>query len=201
LDERPKPYVYVPFAQSEGGAPLDAVHLFVRTNGDPAPLLPQIQAQLRSVDPAAPVLTLATFEWQTRQLVMPQRMGATLFGVFAGLALLLAAVGIYGVASYVAALRTREIGIRIALGADRNRIRGLVLRQGAAPVAIGIGAGLGLALAASRLTAAFLRGVTPHDPLTYAAVAVLLIGIGLLATWLPARRAAGLDPVHALRVE
>jgi putative ABC transport system permease protein len=199
LNEQVKPHVYLPFAQSERGAPLDAVHLLVRANGDPAPLLPQIQARLRSVDPAAPVLTLATFEWQIRQLVMPQRMGATLFGVFAGLALLLAAVGIYGVASYVTALRAREIGIRIALGADRTRIRALVLRQGASPIAAGIAAGLVLAVLGGRLTQVFLRGVTSRDPLTYAAVVAVLGAVALSATWLPARRAAALDPIRALR--
>ena len=132
---------------------------------------------------------------------MPQRMGAAFFGAFAILALTLASIGTYGIASYVAALRTREIGIRIALGADRTRIRALVLRQGAVPVALGIAAGIGLALAAGRFAASFLRGVTPYDPLTYTAVAVLLAGIGVIATWVPARRAAALDPVRALRQE
>ena len=130
---------------------------------------------------------------------MPQRMGVTLFGVFSALALTLAAIGIYGVASYVAALRTRELGIRIALGADRARIRALVLRQGSVPVAVGVGAGLIIAAAASRLATAFLRGVPPRDPVTYAAVAALLAAIALVATWIPARRAARLDPIQALR--
>ena len=127
--------------------------------------------------------------------------GATLFGVFAALALTLAAIGIYGVASYVAQLRTREIGIRIALGADPARIRALVLRQGSIPIAAGIAAGLVLAAIGSRLASAFLRGVSARDPLTYAAVAVLLTAIALAATWLPARRAAAVDPISALRVE
>ena len=131
--------------------------------------------------------------------MMPQRMGATLFGGFALLALVLASVGIYGVAAYVAKLRTREIGIRIALGADRARIHALVLRQGAVPVAAGIVAGLLIAAAGGQLAASFLRGVTPRDPLTYAGVAVLLGVISLIATWLPARRASRLDPVRALR--
>jgi ABC-type antimicrobial peptide transport system permease subunit len=125
-------------------------------------------------------------------------MGAAFFGAFALLALTLASIGTYGVASYVAALRTREIGIRIALGADRHRIRALMLRQGAVPVALGVAAGLGLALAAGRLAAAFLRGVSPHDPATYAGVTLLLVGIVAVATWLPARRAARLDPLQAL---
>jgi ABC-type antimicrobial peptide transport system permease subunit len=142
---------------------------------------------------------VTTFEWQVRTLVMPQRMGATFFAAFAILALTLATIGIYGVASYVAALRTREIGIRIALGADRARIRTLVLRQGAVPIAVGVAAGIALAALGSRFAAAFLRDVSPRDPITYAAVALLLSVIGLAATWVPARRAAATDPVQALR--
>jgi ABC-type antimicrobial peptide transport system permease subunit len=132
---------------------------------------------------------------------MPQRMGATLFGVAAALAVTLAAIGIYGVASYVTQLRTREIGIRIALGADRARIRTLVLRQGSIPVAAGIAGGLVIAFFGSRVAAAFLRGVPPRDPLTYVLVAALLAVVALVATWLPARRAAATNPIHALRAE
>jgi ABC-type antimicrobial peptide transport system permease subunit len=126
-------------------------------------------------------------------------MGASFFGAFALLALTLASIGIYGVASYVAALRTREIGIRIALGADAGQIRRLVVRQGSMPIAAGIASGVVIAALASRSAAAFLRGVTPRDPLTYAAVAALLGSIALAATWIPARRAARLNPVTALR--
>jgi ABC-type antimicrobial peptide transport system permease subunit len=148
-----------------------------------------------------PVTNVDTFAWQVRELVMPQRMGATLFGVFAALALTLAAIGIYGVASCVAQLRTREIGIRIALGADRARIRALVLRQGAMPIAAGIAAGLVLSAAGSGIASVFLRGVSARDPLTYCAVAALVAVIATAATYVPARRAAATDPIRALRVE
>jgi putative ABC transport system permease protein len=201
LDETPAPFLYTPFAQPTGPFAMDSGTLLVRTSGELRALVPALHDQLRATDPAAPLTPITTLEWQVRKLVMPQRMGAAVFGAFALLALTLASIGTYGVASYVTALRTREIGIRIALGADRHRIRVLVLRQGAAPVALGVAAGLGLALAAGRLAAAFLRGVSPHDPATYAGVALLLVGIGTLATWLPARRAARLDPIQALRVE
>jgi ABC-type antimicrobial peptide transport system permease subunit len=157
--------------------------------------------QLRSIDRDAPIFDVSSLAWRLRDMVMPQRMGATLFGVFSLLAVTLAAIGIYGVASYVAALRTRELGIRIALGADRARIRALVLREGSIPVAAGLAAGIAIAAIASRTAAAFLRGVPPRDPLTYAAVVVLLGTIALVATWIPARRAAALDPVRALRQE
>ena len=201
LDERPEPYLYAPFAQPSGPFAMDRGTLLVRTSGDVRALLPLLAGELHAIDPDAPVSAPASFEWRVRRLVMPQRMGAAFFGAFALVALTLAAIGIYGVASYVAALRTREIGIRIALGADRTRIRALVLRQGALPIAAGIAAGLGLALPASRFAATFLRGVTPHDPATYGGVTALLALIAMIATWVPARRAASVDPVRALRQE
>jgi ABC-type antimicrobial peptide transport system permease subunit len=199
LDETPEAFVYRPLVQPAGPFGLSSSVLVVRTAGDLKPLLASLRDEIRAVDPAVPVSNVNTFAWQVRALVMPQRMGATLFGVFALLALTLAAIGIYGVVSYVAQLRTREIGIRIALGADRARIRALVLRQGAIPIAAGIVLGLLLAMAGSRLAASFLRGVSARDPLTYVSVAALLGAIAFLATWLPARRAAELDPIRALR--
>lgn len=199
LDEDPVPFVYLPFGQAEGGATVSPAFLFVRAGGDAEALLGPLSEQLRAIDRDAPVYDVTTFAWRVRELIMPQRMGATLFGLFSALALTLAAIGIYGVASYVAALRTRELGIRIALGADRARIRALVLRQGSIPVAAGLATGLVIAAIASRAAAAFLRGIPPRDPLTYAAVAVLLAAVALIATWIPARRAAQLDPIQALR--
>lgn len=139
LDEKPEAFVYRPLAQPAGPFGLNSSVLVVRTAGDETALLPALRESIRAVDPAVPVANLNTFTWQVRGLVMPQRMGATLFGVFGALALTRAAIGIYGVASYVTQLRTREIGIRIALGADRAHIRALVLRQGSIPIAVGIG--------------------------------------------------------------
>jgi len=199
LDEPAMPFLYLPFGQTPGPFGLMRASLLVRTSGDVHALVPQLRDELRAADADAPISSLNTFEWQVRKLVMPQRMGVTLFALFSALALTLASVGIYGVASYVAALRTRELGIRIALGADRTSIRALVLRQGAVPIASGIAAGLVAAGLASRGAVAFLRGVPPRDPMTYAVVAVLLAGIAFLATWIPARRASRLDPVQALR--
>ncbi len=201
LEEKPEPFLYAPFAQPTGPFAMDHGTLLVRTSGDVRALAEAVREQLRATDPSAPLSSVTTFEWQVRKLVMPQRMGASFFGAFALLALTLATIGIYGVASYVAALRTREIGIRIALGADRSRIRSLVLLQGSVPIAAGIGAGLVAAAFASRLAAAFLRGVSPRDPLTYAAVVALLVSVGVAATWIPARRASRVDPVQALRAE
>lgn len=199
LDETPEPFIYLPFAQEQRGGTLGSAHLLVRTTGDAEALLGPISEQLRAIDPDAPVYDVSTFAWRVRQLVMPQRMGVMLFGAFSALELILAAIGIYGVASYVAALRTRELGIRIALGADRARIRALVLRQASVPVAAGLVTGLAIAAAGSQVAAAFLRGVPPRDPVTYALVTTGLAAIALVATWIPARRAAQLDPIRALR--
>ena len=199
LDEDALPFIYLPFMQDEEGAPRSTAHLLVRTSGDAEHLLGPLADQLRALDRDAPIFDVSSLAWRLRDLVMPQRMGATLFAGFSTLALILAAIGIYAVASYVAALRTRELGIRIALGADRRSIRALVLRQASVPVAVGLASGLIAAAIASQAASAFLRGVPPRDPLTYAAVAALLAAIALGATWIPARRAAGLDPVKALR--
>jgi ABC-type antimicrobial peptide transport system permease subunit len=128
-------------------------------------------------------------------------MGAALLGFFSLLALCLATVGIYGVASYVATLRTREIGIRMALGADRQAIGRLVLLQGTGPIALGIAAGVALALWAARFATAFVYDISPWDPMTFVAVTVLLAMLALVASYLPARRAARVDPVTALRCE
>ncbi len=201
LDDEPAPYLYQPFVHLGPRDPVDSAHLLVRTSGDAESILGSLDAQLRSLDADAPVYAVTTFAWRVRQLVMPQRMAVTLFGVFSALALTLAAIGIYGVASYVTTLRTREIGIRIALGADRAGIRRLMLRQGSSPIIAGMIGGLAVSALGSRLVASFLRGVTPHDPLTYLSVTILLGAAALLATWLPARRAARLDPMTALRNE
>ena len=180
-----------------------------RTAGSGAPVRPDERRRDRAARTAAgraqkpgprrAGLHVTTFAWRVRQLIMPQQMGGTLFGVFSSLAVVLAAIGIYGVASYVAALRTREIGIGIALGADRSRIRTMVIRDGIGPVVAGVVAGLVLAWLGSGLAGSFLRGVTPYNPLTYAAVTLFFGCVAMAATWIPARRAAQLEPMSALR--
>lgn len=204
LREAPAAQLYLAFDQwLEGprGIGIDTAHLFVKTSGEPDALVPLVRDQLRALDPELPILSVGRFDEAIAQLTMPQRMGVTLFTLFSALALALATVGIYGVSTYVAALRTREIGVRIALGATRTTVRRLVLRQGARPVIAGILVGLALALYAGRTAKAFLVEVSPLDPLTFVTVTVLLGTVALAASYLPARRASRIEPVAALREE
>jgi ABC-type antimicrobial peptide transport system permease subunit len=201
LGEQRVPYVFYPFDQAVGGlrGVGDPAHLLVRTSGDPRDLLGALAAQLRSIDPHMPLYDVMPFTEHVRELVMPQRMGATLLALFSVLALSLSSVGIYGVASYVAQMRTRELGIRMVLGAGRADVRRLVLTHGIAPALCGVVVGMALALWAARFARAFLHDVSAADPVTFSAVPVLLMLVAIAATWLPARRAARLDPVAALR--
>ena len=202
LGEEPFPYVFFPFDQDIGfGSLLAPAHVFLRTTGDPSEVLAAVRDRLRALDPQVPVFDLQPLTFHVRELVLPQRMGSVLLGFFSLLALSLATIGIYGVASYVVGLRMREIGIRIALGADRRTIGRLVLLQGSLPVAAGIVIGIGLALWASRFIAALVYDVSPWDPATFVAVTFVLASLALAATYVPARRAARVDPVTALRYE
>jgi putative ABC transport system permease protein len=200
-----EPFAYLAFDQwlaGRGSIATEPAHLFVRArSGEPSDVVPLVREQLRAIDPDLPVYDVVPFEQRVAALVMPQRMGVTLLGSFSVLALALAAVGIYGVASYVAALRTREIGIRMALGSDRRAVSALMIRQSAPPIAAGLLLGAGLALWAGPVAAAFLYDVSPRDPLTLAGGAALLTVLAVFATYVPARRAARIDPVRALRVE
>ena len=196
------PLVYLAYEQSLDGpesVALDAAHLLVRTTGDSDAALPLIREQLRALDDDVPLYDIERFDERVAVLLMPQRMGVTLFALFSALAVTLAAVGIYGVASYAAATRTREIGLRIALGASQQSVRRLVIADGARPVMFGIVIGLGLALYGSRSVTAFLYGISRFDPLTFVTVPVALAAIALAATYIPARRASRIAPVDALR--
>ncbi len=204
IGEKNQPFVYLAFQQwlqVRETVAIDPAHLFVRfkQGGDDGPSL--VRDRLRAIDPQLPLYDVRPFAERVRGLLMPQRLGVTLFLFASSLALTLAVVGIYGVARYIATTRTREIGVRIALGATRRGITMMVLAEGARPVAVGIIAGLAVALASARFLRAFLLGVGPLDPVTFAAVTLLMATIAAAATYLPARRAARVEPVSALRTE
>ena len=176
-------------------------YLVIRTAGSPAALAQAAAGVVRRFDASLPVTHLTTLEELTSDAVSPRRFSTFLLGVFAGLALLLATMGIYGVMSYVVSLRTNEIGIRIALGAKPADISRLVVGCGAQLAFAGVGLGLVGAFALTNLIANLLYGVKPTDPLTFGVVALLLVSVALLACYVPARRATRVDPIVALRYE
>jgi predicted permease len=189
--------VWWPYAQF----PRWGVFLVVRTSGDPAAAIRPAQARLRRLDP-----NLQTGRWATLDELLDTRLREPRFttllvALFAGVAALLAAVGIYGLLSYGVARRTREIGVRLALGAGRGRIEAGVVGGAVRLALAGLALGLAGSAAAARTLSSLLHGVAPLDPWTYAGVALLFLGVAVLASWVPARRAGGLDPVTALRQE
>jgi putative ABC transport system permease protein len=175
--------------------------LVVRTSSDPMNLLPAVQTQISAVFKDVPAFDVRTMEQWLADSLAGRRFSMVLLGLFAALALLLAAVGIYGVVSYAAAERTHEICIRMALGATRRSVLLLVIRNGLVLTAVGVAFGLAGALALTRLLESLLYDVKPTDPLTFGAVALLLMGVTLLACFIPARRATKVDPMVALRYE
>lgn len=199
LEARPDPAIYIPLPQNTWPNAVRNSSLVIRTAGDPNNYRATLRAALRAVDPALPLTQLKTMEEILTESVAQRRFNTALLTVFAVIAGLLAAVGIYGVMSYLVAQRTHELGIRMALGAQRGDIIKLVAGGGAKLAAAGIAAGLALTLATTRLLAGLLYGVSALDPMTFAATALLLAGVALLAAYLPARRAAGTDPLAALR--
>ena len=175
--------------------------LLVRTEGEPTTLLPSIRTAIRSIDPQLPIFGTRTMEEAVAASLGTQRLSATLIGGFSILALFLAALGLYGVLAYSVTQRTREIGIRIALGSPRSGIYGLIVRRAMMMVGLGIFAGVALAIGCGPLIRHFVYGVAPYDPATIISVAALLTAIAILACLLPARRATLVDPIQALRSE
>lgn len=173
----------------------------IRTDRPLAGLLPLMRARMRSIDPALPLYQVQTLETLFDSYLDNRRGVMLLLGGFACIALLLAAVGIYGMLAYDVSQRTREIGIRGAIGASRAQITGLILRQGLTKAGIGIALGLVGALFLTRFMTGLLYDVRPTDPAAYLVVSLVLIAVASLASYLPARRAACVDPVVALRVD
>ena len=181
--------------------PYSVMSLVVRTDGAPLALAESARREIQAIDKDQPVADLRTMESWIGESVARTRFGTLLLTVFASIALLLAAVGIYGVMAYSVAQRTHEIGIRMALGAERRDVFKLIIGQGLVLTLVGVGVGLGAAFALTRVMSNLLFGVTASDPLTFALIALLLSAVALLSCYIPARRAAKVDPLIALRYE
>ena len=154
-----------------------------------------------ALDPLLPVGSINSMSEQIGKALSAMRLASTFIGIFGLLALLLAAIGLYGVMAWTVSRRTREIGVRMALGAQPGDVQRLILRQGMLLVGIGVAAGVGTALLATRLIESLLYGVSRNDPVTFAVVVLLLAAVALVACWIPARRATKVDPMVALRCE
>ena len=173
----------------------------VRTSPDPTAIVSNLRQIVRSLDPEVPLFQVRSMEEVLTESVAPRRFNMLLLAAFAGLALLLASIGIYGVMSYSVSQYTREIGIRMALGARAADVLELIVRQGMALVLIGLAVGAAGALALTRVMSSLLFDVKPWDPLTLSSVSVLLAAVAFAANYIPARRATRVDPMIALRYE
>jgi predicted permease len=198
LVRTPRPAMYVPASQDQGTFP--ALRDFVvRTSGDPAALAPSIRSAVWGVDSTLPVDRVQTMEQAKATVTATEQFNLLLVSVFAGLALLLAASGLYGLTTYSVSQRTRELGIRVALGARGGTLLRLVLAQGVRLTLVGLAVGAAAALTLTRVMEALLFGIGARDPITFAAVSLLLVGVSLVASLVPAYRATRVDPVVALR--
>jgi predicted permease len=195
IGETPQPVVYRPIAQEYAPSPT----LLLRTTADPAEALHAARDQVQTLDRNMPLRNTGTVQERIVQGLWAPRMGAALLSIFGGLALALAMIGVYGVISYTVSQRTQEIGVRMALGAQAPDVLRLVLKQGMTLAAAGTATGLVVAFLAARVVSGLLYGVSPKDPLTFVVVGGTLLTVALLACYVPARRAARVDPLVALR--
>jgi len=199
METEPRPEFYISYKQSGNRGFFLPRDLVLRSTGDPYGQVAALRATVRAIDPDMPLSEIRSGEDIVAGSVAQRRFNMLLIGVFAAAALLLAALGVYGVVSHAVAARTREIGVRVALGADRGAVLRMVIRQGALMIGAGAALGLAGALAAARLVEALLYRVSPFDPATFAAVGALLVVVAAIAVLVPARRALRVDPIVALQ--
>jgi len=197
LDNDPTPTMYEPFAQEL----IFGATLIARTTSDPSAVQPMIVKAIHDLYPRQLIEHIATVEQIRDETVAPRRLNAMFIASFGALAFVIAMVGIAGVLAFSVSSRTAEIGIRMSLGADSGRVRRMVLSEGGVLLVAGLAVGLSGALFATRLLSGLLFGITAHDPVTLGAVALILTAVGIGACWLPAARAARVDPAVALRAE
>jgi predicted lysophospholipase L1 biosynthesis ABC-type transport system permease subunit len=197
LSEGPTPFFYLPFPQTYG----PGMSLVVRTDREPRAMLAPVRQAVLALDPNLPLFEVETLSEHLGIALFPVRLASSVLGWFGLLALLLAAIGLYGVVAYAVNQRTREIGVRMALGARPADVLRLVVGDGMRLALLGLGLGLAAALLVTRMVAGLLYGVSPTDPVAFTGVAALLLLATLLASWLPARRAARVDPMTALKHE
>jgi putative ABC transport system permease protein len=197
----PKAEMYLPYRQADQLLPIFQMSVVLRTAGDPLLQASALRSALAEIDPSQPLVKVRTMEDNMAATVAQPRFRTWLIGIFAGLALLLAAVGIYGVMSYSVTQRTNEIGIRVTLGAQSTDVFRIIVGEGLRLALAGVGLGLVAALALTRALQSFLFGISASDPLTFACVAALLTLVALAASFFPARRATRVDPIVALRYE
>jgi putative ABC transport system permease protein len=200
---KPAPGVYVPLAQERASVLFLTVRAPTREKDALLEMIGAYRRELQALDPELPILQMSSFAtfMQKNFTLRMVELGATIFGVFGGIALLLASVGVYGVKAYAVERRTREIGIRIALGANRRDVFALIMKQGAQQTVVALGVGLGLSLVAGNALAALFFQVKPNDPLVLLLAAAILTGASMLACFVPARRATRVSPLNALRSE
>lgn len=197
LDAPPRADVFLPFAQS----PQRSMVLFIRTSSDARALAAAVRGEVRALDRNLPVYDLKTMTERVSDATSSTRLNAILLGIFAAIALVLSAIGMYGVLSYAVSQRTHEIGIRIALGAEPRDVLALVVGRGLVLTAAGLVLGVAAALCSTRVMTTLLYEVKPSDPPTYIVIATVLALVAFVASYIPARRATRVDPLIALRLE
>jgi putative ABC transport system permease protein len=197
----PQAEMYLPYRQADQLLPVFQLSIVMRTAGDPLLLTTALHSALAQIDPNEPLVKVRTMEENMATTVAEPRFRAWLIGIFALLALVLAAVGVYGVMSYTVTQRTSEIGVRVTMGAQPQDVFRIIVGEGLRLALLGVGIGFVTALALTRLLRSFLFGISAYDPLTFIGVSVLLTAVAVAASYFPARRATLVDPLVALRYE